>query len=276
MQTLRPLLPQLLRLLLVLTMLSATATTSRAQTRLSLADKSDDDVIRKFIAGETRFRDTLLQFNFRRDVVLQTLGPSGEVTGEYIRNSDFVLDDRGKRFERVLYHPSSTIKQMKITKEDVQDLAGSQLLGLEVDDLNLYTFTLLGRATLDGREVYAISVNPKQEPDPHKMRERFFVGTIWIDAESFQIVKLRGITEPHGKQRFPTFQTVRNLRVEDLMFPATTVADEVLRFPNIDVHYRIAVRYHSFKRFASQLKIVDVDDPTTPLEVAEKPQTNDR
>lgn len=217
-------------------------------------------LIKNFIAAESKFRAAMLQFSFKRDVVLQTIGDKGQVTGEYIRSSSFVLDDRGQRIEQVLFHPPSTIKSMKITKEDVQDLAGSQLFGLEPDEMDAYNFSYLGEEKLDGRAVYAIDVSPKQTPDPHKMRARFFVGKIWIDATSFQIVKLRGVTEPQGKQRFPNFETERGLRVEGLLFPTKTFADDVLRFPQTEIHYRIAVRYYDFKRFASEVKIVEIDE----------------
>jgi hypothetical protein len=217
-------------------------------------------IIGNFISAETTFRETLLQFSFKRDVVLQTIGPLGEVTGEYVRNSSFVLDDRGRRIERVLYHPASTIREMTITKEDVQDLAGSQLFGLELDELNSYNFSHLSEENLDGRAVFVVGVSPKQEPDPRHMRSRFFVGRIWIDAETFQTVKLEGTTEPHGKQRFPAFQTKRELKIESLLFPSSTSADDVLHFTHKDVHYRIKVKYYDFKRFASRVKILGLDE----------------
>ena len=220
---------------------------------------SSTSVIRNFILAETKFRETLLQFSFKRDVVLQTIGPMGEVTGEYLRNSLFVLDDRGNRIERVLYHPHPTMKGMTITKEDVLDLAGSQLFGLELRELDSYNFSHLGEEEVNGRTAFVVAVSPKAEPDPNHMRERFFVGRIWIDAHSFQIVRLQGITEPHGKQRFPRFETERAMKIENLLFPSTTSADDVLHFAGSDVHYRIAVRYYDFKRFASRVKIVGLD-----------------
>jgi hypothetical protein len=92
------------------------------------------------------------------------------------------------------------------------------------------------------------------------MRSRFFVGRIWIDAETFQTVKLEGTTEPHGKQRFPAFQTKRELKIESLLFPSSTSADDVLHFTHKDVHYRIEVKYYDFKRFASRVKILGLDE----------------
>lgn len=265
--------------LLLLVLALTSSTTTRAQALLSnlselhgapgvslnptqpLTPPDSRAIIRNFIDAETRFRETLLQFSFKRNVVLQTIGPIGEVTGQYVRNSVFVLDDQGNRVERVLYHPRSTIKEITITKEDVQDLAGSQLFGLEIRELDSYNFSFLGKEDLDGQPVYVVAVSPKQEPNPHRMRSRFLVGRIWINAASFQLVRLQGVTEPHGKQRFPVFQTERQLEIENLLFPSSTSADDVLRFPNKDVRYRIAVQYFDFKRFASRVKIVEIDLP---------------
>jgi hypothetical protein len=221
-------------------------------------------IIKNFIDAERKFRETIIQFAFKRDVVLQTIGPAGEVTGEYIRNSVFVLDDSGQRVEQVVYHPKPTISEMKITKEDIQDLAGSQLFGLETEKLNAadfsYHLSYVGEETIDGRAAYRLAVRPKQEPNPHQMSTRFFVGHIWIDPVTFQTIKLRGITEPQGKQRFPIFETERELKIEDQIFPSQTTADDILHFSHKDVHYRIKVRYYDFKRFASRLKIVEVNE----------------
>ena len=220
---------------------------------------SPSTIVKNFIDAEKRFRETLVQFSFRRDVTLQTIGPQGEVTGEYIRNSIFVLDDQGRRVERVIYHPKPTLKYLGITKEDIQDLAGSQLFGLELSDLTSYNLSYLGEEALNGRLMYLVAVSPNQEPDPRHMRLRFFVGRVWIEPGSFQPVCLEGVTEPHGKQRFPNFKTERQIEIDNLRFPSSTYADDVLRFPHRNIHYRIKARYYDFKRFAGRVKIVELD-----------------
>jgi len=200
----------------------------------SLIDESrppltSESIIKNFVEAETKFRGTLLQFSFKRDVLLQTIGKRGQITGEYIRNSVFVLDDRGQVIERVTEHPKPTIKELKITKEDIQDLAGSQLFGLT--ELNSYKLEYLGPEMLDGRVVQAIAVSPKQQPDPHNMRARYFIGTVWLDGATLQPVKLRGITEPRGKQRFATFETTRGIKMENLFFPSSTLPMMCCAFP---------------------------------------------
>jgi hypothetical protein len=148
---------------------------------------------------------------------------------------------------------------MKITKEDIQDLAGAQLLGIDVTEQSKYRLAFVGAEMLGNRSVFAIDITPHVKPNPHKMRERFFVGRIWIDAKTFQIVKVQGKVEPQGKQRFPTFQTWRETPQGDLLFPTRTHANDILRFPQFDVHYRVQVKYYDYKLFAGKVTIKDVD-----------------
>ena len=224
---------------------------------------SSKAIILAFLKSETETRDALNQHTFKRDVVLQTIGPNGEVTGEYIRNSQFLFDDRGNRIERVLYHPSSTIREMRITKEDIQDLAGAQLLGVDIAETGKYRLSYLGTDFVDSRAAFVIDVAPTTTPDSQHMKERFFVGRVWVDANTFRVIKVKGIVEPQGKQRFPMFETRRAAIAEALVFPNLTTADQTLRFPNRDVHYRINVKYYDYKRFASKVLITEIDSPAS-------------
>jgi hypothetical protein len=230
-------------------------------------------ILAGFVATETKVREALNQHTFKRDVSLQTIGPNGEVTGEYIRNSQFIFDDRGRRIERVLFHPASTIHEMRITKEDIQDLEGSQLLGIDIVEASKYQLTYVGAETVDARQVFAIDVSPLTQPDPNHMKERFFVGRVWVDPTTFQIVKIKGIVEPQGKQRFPMFITWREPIKDALAFPTRTEADDVLHFQERDVHYRIKVRYYDYKMFASKVSVKEVDDDAQPALEESTPTT---
>jgi len=216
-------------------------------------------IIAAFLKSEAETRDALNQHTFKRDVVLQTIGPNGAVTGEYIRNSQFLFDDRGNRIERVIYHPSSTIRELRITKEDIQDLAGAQLLGVDIAETGKYRLNYLGTELVDSRTAFVIDVAPSTTPDPQNMKARFFVGRVWVDSNTFRVIKVRGIVEPQGKQRFPEFETWRRAVTDALVFPNLTTADQTLRFPNRDVHYRINVKYYDYKRFASKVTVTEID-----------------
>ncbi|HKU73712.1 MAG TPA: hypothetical protein VJR02_07320 [Pyrinomonadaceae bacterium] len=225
--------------------------------------RTPSNIVESFLKTETRVRKSLNQHTFKRDVVLQTIGPNGNVTGEYIRNSQFLFDDSGNRIERVTYHPPSTIREMRITKEDIKDLAGAQLLGVDILESTKYLITYERQELLAGKRVYRLTVDPVFKPNPHQMSERFFRGSIWIDAVTFQIVRVRGIVEPQGKQRFPTFETWREPVTSTLNFPTRTEADDVLRFPNRDVNYRIRVRYYDYKLFASTVTVKEIAGPAS-------------
>lgn len=232
-------------------------------------------VLNKFVASEAEVREAMNQHTFKRDVVLQTIGPNGEVTGEYIRNSQFVFDNKGRRIERVFFHPKSTIRAMRITKEDIQDLAGAQLLGIDITETTKYRLSYVGMETVDLRQLIAIDVSPLVAPNPHRMKDRFFVGRVWLDPTSFQIVKVKGIVEPQGKQRFPMFETWRAPVKGALAFPVRTEADDILHFTNSDVHYRIKVRYYDYQLFASRVTVKEIDD-ALPTSEPESKKSNEK
>jgi hypothetical protein len=228
--------------------------------------RTPQTIIESFVRTETQLRQALNQHTFKREVVLQTIGAHGQVTGQYLRNSEFVFNDRGERIERVTFHPPSTIREMRITKEDVQDLAGAQLLGVDITEPAKYQLTYRGESQLDGKRVYVLSVEPAVRPNPYRMSERYFRGTVWIDARTFQMVKVSGVVEPQGKQRFPRFETWReaanfavNQSANAFAFPSRTEADDVLHFPKRDVNYRIRVRYYDYKLFASTVSVKELD-----------------
>jgi hypothetical protein len=233
---------------------------------LSESAFAEQAALARFVAAETKVREALNQHTFKRDVVLQTIGPNGEVTGEYLRNSQFIFDDRGQRIERVIFHPSSTIHEMRITKEDIQDLEGGQLLGIDIVEATKYQLTYAGAEIVEGRQLFAVDITPLVQPDPKRMKNRFFVGRVWVDPTTFQIVRIKGVVEPQGKQRFPMFMTWREPIKEALAFPTRTEADDVLHFRERDVHYRIKVRYYDYKEFASKVAIKDVDEDDIGLE----------
>ena len=228
--------------------------------------RTPQTIIDSFLRAETQLRQALNHHTFKRDVVLQTIGPNGQVTGQYVRNSEFVFNDRGQRIERVTYHPPSTIREMRITKEDVQDLAGAQLLGVDITEPAKYQLTYRGESRLDNKLVYVISVNPAVQPNPYRMSDRYFRGTVWIDETTFQMVKVSGVVEPQGKQRFPRFETWRetpnfaaNQSHNAFAFPSRTEADDVLHFSKRDVNYRIRVRYYDYRLFASTVSVKELD-----------------
>ncbi len=56
-------------------------------TASTLSQSQVDTIIRAFTNKETRFRQALNTYAFKRDALVQTIGMGGQVTGEYHRVS---------------------------------------------------------------------------------------------------------------------------------------------------------------------------------------------
>jgi hypothetical protein len=243
-------------LLFVLVLLSTGV--ARSQTANS-GPVDVDKIVRAFTAKETEFRQALSQYAFTRDALVQTIGAGGEVTGEYHRTSQFVFNADNERFEKITYFPMSTLTDVSITQEDIDDLGGVQPFALEASKINQYNFNYQGTEKVDELNTYVFDVAPKVIPK--KVSERFFQGRIWVDQEDLQIVKVRGKGVPEGNQRFPIFETYRQQIDGHFWFPTYTYADDELIFDkNSSVHIRMTVKYTDYKRFGSKVKIVDVND----------------
>ena len=245
-------------------LVSMTAPRGQAFKSATISNQDDrpvdtDKVVRAFTAKETEFRHALADYAFKRDAVVQTIGVGGQVTGEYHRTSQFVFDNNNERFEKITYFPLPTLTELSITQEDIEDLGGVQPFALEASKIDQYTFKYSGKERVDELDTYVFEVAPKVVPK--KVSERFFQGRIWVDQQDLQIVKVRGKGVPEGKQRFPTFETYRQQIDGHYWFPTYTYADDELVFSKgSSVHLRMIVRYTDYKRFASKVKVVDVDD----------------
>ena len=220
-------------------------------------------IISTVAAKETEFHQALNNYVFKRDALIQTIGFGGQITGEYHRISEFTFDDRGQRFEKINFFPPPTLTEVEFTQEDLEDLGGIEPYALETSKIDQYKFTYLGKEHIDELDLYVFDVAPKVMPK--KVSERFFQGRIWVDDRDLQIVKVKGKGVPEGKQRFPTFDTYREQIDGRYWFPTYTSADEELEFPHGQtVHIRMVVRYTDYKRFRSDVKIIEEGEPGEP------------
>jgi hypothetical protein len=227
-----------------------------------------EQIIRAFSAKETEFRQALNQYAFKRDAVIQVIGFAGlgsQVTGEYHRVSTFTFDDKGNRFEKILFFPMPSFGG--VTNEDLEDLGGVNPFALEPSKLNQYNFTYVGKERIDELDLYVFDVAPKVMPDPKKTKERLFQGRIWVDDHDLQIVKTRGKGVPETKQnKFPNVESYREQIDGRYWFPTYAYADEELVFGSGEpLHIRMRVRYSDYQRAHATVTITEVEE--------EKPKT---
>ena len=231
---------------------------------LSQAEK--DRIIKKLTENETKFREALTNYVFNRNATIQTVGLGGNITGTYRRDSYMTLNQDGTRFEKVLFAPLSTLTEMSVTPEDLEDLGGVNPFALEPSMVTQYNFSFVGIENIDGLDLYVFDVTPRVIPDPKKSKLRLFTGRIWVEKDDLMIVKSKGKAVPETKvNKFPIVETTRLPVDGKYYFPVDARADDELVFDSGQViKMRMRVAYTSYRLGRSEVRILDDDQPVKP------------
>lgn len=222
-------------------------------------------IIGTFTAKETEFRRALNNYGFKRDALIQRIGMGGQVTGEYHRVSTFTFDDQGNRYEKISFFPMSTMGE-NISPEDIEDLGGISPFALEPDKITKYNFRYVGKEKIDELNLHVFDVSPKVMPDPKKIKDRLFVGRVWVDDQDLLIVKTKGKGVPETKNnKFPIVETYREHIDGRYWFPTFSYADEELVFDSGDtLHIRMKVKYFDFTPARATLKVTEIGEDEAP------------
>ncbi|HJS51268.1 MAG TPA: hypothetical protein VJ781_05160 [Pyrinomonadaceae bacterium] len=237
-------------------------------TKTDLSQAEIDRIIAKFTQNESLFRQALNIYAFTRDATIQTIGMGGQITGVYKRDSFMTFNAAGERFEKILYAPVSTMTEITITTEDIDNLGGINPFAIEPRMVNEYNFTYVGKEKIDELDLYVFDVGPKGKPDPKKGEGKYFQGRIWVDDRDLMIVKSKGKAVPEDKQRFPTVDTIRENIDGKYWFPAYATADDELVFDKGQVvKIRMKVLYKDYRVGRTDVTIVSEepapDEPKT-------------
>lgn len=234
------------------------ALTAAAQENPSQAEI--DRIIRTFTAKETQFRKALNLYSFKRDALIQSVGMGGQVIGEYHRVSHFTFDDQGNRYEKISFFPMPSFGS--VTQEDLEDLGGISPFALEPSMIDRYNIKYVGKEKIDELNLYVFDVAPRVMPDPKKIKDRLFLGRVWVDDQELQIVKTRGKGVPETKlNKFPNVETYREQIDGRFWFPTYSYADEELIFDNGEtLHVRMKVRYTDFAPARADVKVVEIGE----------------
>jgi hypothetical protein len=231
-----------------------------------------DRIVKAFSDNEFEFRQALTIYAFNRDAKVQTIGLGGQVTGTYIRNSFLTFKDDGSRFERILYSPISTLKEISVSPEDIEDLGGINPFAIEPKHVKEYNFVFVGKERIDELDLYVFDVTPKVIPDWKKSSLRLFTGRIWVDDQDLMIVKSKGKAVPEGKQRFPIIETWRESVDGKYWFPSFSMSDDELVFDSGQVvKIRVRVKYANYRIGRSDVRILDAEEEVKEEKPAPKP-----
>ncbi len=261
--------------------LSATSQTTNI-TKNNLSQEEADAIVKKVTENEEAFRSALSNYVFTRKATIQSIGLGGQVTGTYRRDSFLTFKENGERFERILFAPTPTIKEIRVTPEDLDNLGGINPFALKPSQASLYNFRYLGKEKIDDLNLHVFDVTPKVMPDPKKSDLRLFQGLIWIDDRDLMIVKSKGKAVPEGKdrsgneQRFPIVETWRENVAGKYWFPSFSESDDELVFDSGQVvKVRMKVLYTDYAKGRSSVEILDDETPVeenpTPTPLPTKP-----
>lgn len=237
-----------------------------AGTADDLSPAQIQEIIEKFAAKEAEFAAARANYTYRQDVKVHELDESRKVVGRYEVIQDIIFTSDGKRTERVVHAPVSTLRRIQLTPEDEQDLRNVQPFVLQTKDLSKYHIRYLGKQTLDEIPCYTFAVKPKEMVKG----ERYFAGLVWVDDRDFQIVKTYGrgvgLIRKNYDNQFPKFETYRQQVDGKFWFPTFTIANDVLMFQSGPQPIKMVVKYEDYKQFGSDVKITfgDQAEPSQP------------
>lgn len=223
-----------------------------------------DAIVAKFTANESQFREALTNYVFNRLAAFHTIGLGGQITGTFKLDTFHTFTSDGKRFEKILFAPVSTVAPGTITREDLEDLGGVTPFALEPRNVSQYNFIYLGKEKIDDLSLHVFEVTPKVIPDPKKTDVRLFTGRVWVDDEDLMIVKSKGKAVPETKNnKFPVVETWRENVDGKYWFPAFASSDDELVFDNGSVlKIRLRVKYTDYKMGRTDVIIGDAEDAT--------------
>jgi len=156
-----------------------------------------EEIISKFAAKETEFQEALNHYTYRRVAKVQTVDDDNKVDGEYYEVDDVIFDSQGKRTEKVVFAPGSTLQRVMMSPSDFQDIQHGYPFVLTSQDIGAYNVKYVGRQKVDDVDCYVFEVSPKQL----EKGKRYLDGRIWVDATDLQIVVTNGRMVPDDTRK---------------------------------------------------------------------------
>lgn len=256
--------PRLTPAIIILSIIATLSTGARAQTNCEdgngLLDFAQPktmtvpEVIQKFTAAESAVKEARTHYSYTQDALVQTLSGKS-VDGQFHEVTTVSYDGKGKRLENVTFAEQSTLRGVRLSQEDMDDIRVFMPFLLTTDELPQYELKYAGQQHVDDLDTYVFHVEPKKE----EKNQRYFQGRVWVDTHDLQIVKLCGKSLPeilhvkkHEMQDLrPTFVTYRQL-VDGHWFPAYSRVDDTLHFRAEAVHIKEIIKLTNYKRSAAE------------------------
>jgi hypothetical protein len=207
-----------------------------------------DEIVRKFAENEKAARSAWEKHSYRLELTAQELDSRNRVLGEGRYVSDVAPVQAGNRSETKLPSVPPTLKRINLTSEDMKDFREIVPFSLTTEAIQEYDTTYVGTETINEGNCFVFEVKPKKT----EKGQRYFQGRIWVENQTFHIVKTIGKSAPDIRQNgrenlFPAYATTRE-RIGGHWFPTVAEADQDLSFSNLSVRVRVSVRYSNYSK----------------------------
>jgi hypothetical protein len=241
-----------------------------------------EQIIKEFAAKESEFQEALNHYTYRRVARVQTVDDdTNKVDGEWYEVDDVIFDPDGRRTEKTIHAPESTLERVMMSPSDLQDIQHGYSFVLTTEAISQYDVKYVGRQKVDEVDTYVFDVSPKQI----LKNKRYFLGRVWVDQADLQIVVTNGRMVPDDTKKgsedlHPPFMTWRAQVDGHYWFPVYTKGEGVLHFSgghgylSDDVHIRDVIKYTDYKRYGSDMRIVSVDGEAKGSQPAQPNATN--
>jgi hypothetical protein len=225
------------------------------------AQEEPPNLARRIAHRESETQAARNDYTYRQSLVFAELDAHGAQTGEYREERDVTFSPSHERTEQMIGQPLLTLKRLKLTDEDFQDIRGIQPFVMTEDQLWNYETKFRGDEDIDDVDCWVLQVRPRQILEG----QRLFDGMVWADKKDFSIVRLEGQAVPQMFSRqsenlFPRFTTIRKLVDGVHRFPVFTFADDTLPFSTGLQRVRMTIRYNQYKRFGAD-SVIKFDKP---------------
>ena len=177
-----------MRVWMVLFGVAALLGAARAADQQQLSEAQIEEITQKFAAKESEFARARENYTYRQTARVQELDEFGNVRGVWEMVSDIVFSLDGKRTERVVRAPVSTLRDLQLEPADEQDLRNVLPFVLNTAELPKYFVRYLGKQNIDEIPCFVFAVKPKKL----EAGQRYFQGQVWVDDRDLQIVKSYG------------------------------------------------------------------------------------
>lgn len=225
---------------------------------LAAAADPPANLARKVAEREAASEAERSRYTYKQWLTFEEFDARGRKGGLYQERREVIFLANGERVEQMTGRPNSSLKLIRLTEEDFQDMREIQPLLFTSDRLSFYETKLKGEEPVDGIACWVLQVRPKQILDGMRM----FDGVFWVDQRDYSIIRSEGRAVPQlrstraGKDNlFPYFTTVRE-KVRDFWFPVLTFADDTLDFSSGPLRVKFTIRYREYKRFGAESTIV--------------------